>query len=683
MGFRRWLLVALFLSLGAGAWADNLSAVADPAGGFVYLNDQGRMVLPGPFPQAEAFAGGLGRVADETGHTRYLTPDGKVALERPQLFSESSAFSDGLASFSKDGFVGFIDPSGTEVIPPRFVAPPDGLPRFEAGRAVVGQPAAYGWIKANGTFVESPTAPLPFVQGLSFVPGADGYRLIDLDNKTIGALRYTKAGPFSEGVAPVTLDGKAGWVDGAGKLVLAYDGDETGPFVGGSAVVHKQGFAALVDKRGNEVIPSGKYTQLAPLHAVSDGFRVWKFQEKEAGPWGLVDDQAKVLAPAQWDDVAAFSEGVAVVTVGTQAGLVGPRGTYAAPLVDQRLAGLHEGLAAFHRGDLFGYLDAKGKVVLEAKWAAAGDFGAGLAAVRGADGHWGLIDKKGKAVGFQGYDGLGDLSGKRRVYTRGGKMGFLDDKGNGILSAAYDFATDFHGGLAWTVKDGQGQVIGTEADEVGPAAYRPVAGGDSAAPYRVVRPVQYGLIDKKGVFVLPPAYDQVWPGSEGPTVVWRTAGIPWFNVVDDKGRKALSPKDWVPATGFRQGRAVVKLGSDPGVTEFGLVDPTGTVVSRGYTGFLGPVSEGAAAVQFPGGLWGFVDRDGKQLSDLEWDEVAPFSEGRAAVAFAGLWGYIDVSGTKIIPYQYLRAGAFHNGLAAITLGASDGVITQTGQRVWP
>lgn len=96
-----------------------------------------------------------------------------------------------------------------------------------------------------------------------------------------------------------------------------------------------------------------------------------------------------------------------------------------------------------------------------------------------------------------------------------------------------------------------------------------------------------------------------------------------------------------------------------------------------------PVTEGMAAVEFRD-RWGFVDSDGNEVIECQYDDAGSFSEGLAAVENdKGLYGYIDKTGAVVIPFQFDDAEDFHEGLAAVEQGKRWGYVTKAGILVVP
>ena len=104
-------------------------------------------------------------------------------------------------------------------------------------------------------------------------------------------------------------------------------------------------------------------------------------------------------------------------------------------------------------------------------------------------------------------------------------------------------------------------------------------------------------------------------------------------------------------------------------------------------------SEGLAAVQL-NGKWGFVNKTGKEVTPLKYDDVAnsssysdvlkkgSFSEGLAAVQLNGKWGFVNKTGKEVTPLKYDDAWDFSEGLALVKLKKKFGFIDQQGHEYW-
>ena len=78
---------------------------------------------------------------------------------------------------------------------------------------------------------------------------------IDNTGKVVIPLNYDWTWSFSEGLAAVERNGKWGFIDNTGKVVVPLNYDDAGSFSEGLALVSRNGKYGFVDKTGKVVIP--------------------------------------------------------------------------------------------------------------------------------------------------------------------------------------------------------------------------------------------------------------------------------------------------------------------------------------------------------------------------------------------------------------------------------------------
>ncbi|HYM76114.1 MAG TPA: WG repeat-containing protein [Candidatus Dormibacteraeota bacterium] len=116
---------------------------------------------------------------------------------------------------------------------------------------------------------------------------------------------------------------------------------------------------------------------------------------------------------------------------------------------------------------------------------------------------------------------------------------------------------------------------------------------------------------------------------------------------------------------------------------WGYIDSTGKLVINSQFEEVADFSEGLAAVK-TGSRWGFIDEDGKFVINPQFDEVSSFAEGLAAVKSDGKWGYVDKTGKYTINPQFYDAAMFSEGLAPVfgtETGFKHGYIDRSGKNV--
>ena len=97
--------------------------------------------------------------------------------------------------------------------------------------------------------------------------------------------------------------------------------------------------------------------------------------------------------------------------------------------------------------------------------------------------------------------------------------------------------------------------------------------------------------------------------------------------------------------------------------------------------FTSKFSEGLAAVVL-NGKWGFIDKNGNEVTHIKYDSVGAFVEGLAPVRLNDKRGFIDKVGNEVIPCRYDEVTDFIEGLAKVKLDDKEGVIDRFGNELW-
>ena len=375
-------------------------------------------------------------------------------------------------------------------------------------------------------------------------------------------LKYDDAWSFSEGLAWVELNGKYGFIDKSGKVVIPIKYDYAWSFSEGLAWVKLNGKYGFIDKTDKVVIPI-KYDGVGRF---SEGLTRVKLN----GKWGFIDKTGKVVIPIKYDDAWSFSEGLALVDRNNKEGFIDKTDKAVIPIKYDGAWSFSEGLAEVNLNGKCGFIDKSGKVVIPIKYDAAWSFSEGLALVI-LNGKYGFIDKSGKVIIPIKYDYAWDFSEGLAEVRLNWKYGFIDKSGKVIIPIKYDYAWDFSEGLA-----------------------------------EVRLNWKYGFIDKSGKVIIPIKYDGAWSFSEGLAEVKLNGKYGFI----DKTDKVVIPIKYDGAWSFSEGLAKVERNN-----KCGFIDKSGKVVIPiKYDGAGYYFSEGLAEVTLNGKTF-FINKYGKCVSD--------------------------------------------------------------------
>ena len=124
------------------------------------------------------------------------------------------------------------------------------------------------------------------------------FGFVGLDGQEKIACQFADAGAFSEGRAAVKVNGKWGYIDEAGNVVIQPSYDFTLRFNEGLSSVQKGGMWGYINKNGEEVVPL-KYKATGYFN---NGLASVLLGDK----WGYVDATNKTVIPFEFDRADPF-----------------------------------------------------------------------------------------------------------------------------------------------------------------------------------------------------------------------------------------------------------------------------------------------------------------------------------------------------------------------------------------
>lgn len=337
-------------------------------------------------------------------------------------------FSEGLAAFAGEnsGLKGYMDKEGKVVIKPRF----GWAEQFSEGLAAISvcndNGEKWGYIDKTGKEIIKPQYDYAgrFHDGMATVGISYGARaqykfgVVNNEGREVVKPQYDEVANYSSGLAVIVSNGKYGCIDKSGKMVIKPQYDYMSDYYGGFALAgcfdkNQHLTCVLLDRYGNKV--SNRYY---------DGRENYPVKRFHGGSYHYF-----------------FSE---------------------IPSVD--------GLIPVSRNSVYGFVDIKGREVIELKYDFAYPFSEGVARVEN-DGRQFLINTKGEEIATlkRYYDRNGDggieyfCEGLMRV-CKDSKWGFIDKTGKEIFGLDFNYVSDFHQGLAFVVKDGKQGFISNPLD---------------------------------------------------------------------------------------------------------------------------------------------------------------------------------------------------------------------------
>ena len=320
--------------------------------------------------------------------------------------------------------------------------------------------------------------------------------------------------------------------------------------------VGQAGKWGYVDKHGTTVIPLQFDAPLSVGERKSFMVRSGPpYPVVHAGKWVLVDKRGERLGEIVFDEIAIRTGAIVCGSKLKKWGCVDAQGdeiipfTFdeAFPVTFDTASPAKDNLVALMTKGLWGVVDRKGAFVIQPTFRAMGGYSDGLALVQFTDQKWGLINREGKEVSKNRFDGArAPAEGLWPVKT-GDTWAIVNLSGEVIQPLiGVESITSFHEGLAMAEpKSGHLKgFIDRSGKFVIPPQFRGGGGfKDGIATVSTIKGRQ-GLIGRDGRYVVPPVFDQIlfidglalaWKGEEQ-WLIDRTGRVIW-----PKEKRSLEP----------------------------------------------------------------------------------------------------------------------------------------------
>ncbi|HSI77773.1 MAG TPA: WG repeat-containing protein [Lunatimonas sp.] len=218
-------------------------------------------------------------------------------------------------------------------------------------------------------------------------------------------------------------------------------------------------------------------------------------------------------------------------------GLLNPKGSWDVQPTQhiQWLQPGNQGLYGARIMDKYGYVDAKGEVVIPAQFEGVKRFSEGMAGVKNVSG-WGYINLNGEELISAQFDEVGDFFRGFAIVKRAGKSTIINKEGVSVLKDAYDricltddnyYLTENEGKYGMVNPMGQ-EITLPVFDEIRREEYDKILVGLHG---------RYGVIKENGDISLPLFYDSILFDPITKNILAKHNAPPIIEVAEDTGKK--------------------------------------------------------------------------------------------------------------------------------------------------
>jgi hypothetical protein len=232
------------------------------------------------------------------------------------------------------------------------------------------------------------------------VNGKAGF--IDRTGTVVIEPKYEDAYDFSEGLAPIKVDGKWGFINESGRTIVEprFDWIYWYGFSSGIASAGVDGKRGGIDSNGRFVIEP-RYEMAGKFSNGMMPVRLPKGQSDYFEKWIYVDASGKQAINKEFSGAGSFVDGRAFVKVGfDEWALIDKSGNEVTKKhfdSNDPVGVFSDGLTAVKVKDKWGFINKDGECVIKPRFADANNFSEGLAAVK-VGCSWGFINTKGELV---------------------------------------------------------------------------------------------------------------------------------------------------------------------------------------------------------------------------------------------------------------------------------------------
>ena len=308
--------------------------------------------------------------------------------------------------------------------------------------------------------------------------GKTGY--IDTLGNVVIPTIYESGIQFSEGLAAVKLNGKWGYIDTIGRNEIDFKFSGAEHFSNGYTRVMVDTSWGVINNAGNWIIK--------PTHEMVEYMNEGFIAIEKDGKWAFFDlNRKKYITKFIYEDLWSFHEGLAMVKIGKNYGFINTRGKVVLdPIYRQvRMMGFSCGLACVRNQEgKWGYIDKTGKVMIDYQFGEANWFQENKAFVQDNWGEQGyFINKNGKRIFDKTFDNVWAFKDGLCGVTVNEKQGIIDTLGNWVVEPKYDWIHVFYhdGWIAYfNLIDGKAKwgILNSKGEEVLPANYSNIVKND-------------------------------------------------------------------------------------------------------------------------------------------------------------------------------------------------------------
>lgn len=308
-------------------------------------------------------------------------------------------------------------------------------------------------------------------------------------------------------------------------------------------------------------------------------------------------------------------------------------------------------------GSKWGYINSKGKSVLNPIYERAGNFQDNGLAIVALKGQYGVIDTTGYFLVNPQYEQIYPFSEGRATVMDHQGFKVIDESGKELTSKVYSYIGSYKEGRAlFSITDRKGNqlygFLNRWGKEVIPAIYESASDFKEGKSVVKLKEGSYALINLTGKVLQMYNYYFVGNYGEGLLTFQKSSGDK-FGYMNEWGKTIIEPK-FTGAEPFQDGCAIIHV-SDEQNDHAGLIDKRGQYILKPNYHQILYLGEGRVAIgkavdpekTYMGSLYALGDITGHILTGFIFNVIKPFRNGAASAHNDHFTFFIDKRGKRI------------------------------------
>ncbi|MFT6356119.1 MAG: hypothetical protein ACJAVF_000460 [Paraglaciecola sp.] len=433
--------------------------------------------------------------------------------------------------YKKDEKYGLIDTLGQLCVDLKY----DEIGSFYEGRLAVRYKGFWGFVNKDGIEV------IPsrfndvgnFSDGLATARIGNDWGYIDKMGEVEIDFKYSQAGNFIDGIAYAKMESQPfGYINKANNWVIepqfpkAYDFNPFG-VARVEEVIGKYYKTGIINKKG-DIVVKPKFVTISPFD--KNGLAVAAYGGVPT-KFGIIDLNGKMVTTQHFGGIGQFNEGFANTMNKGGVGYINTEGQVEISNQFLKAGKFSEGKAFAQDAETgrYGYINQDGEWVIEPKFSRCLDFKDGKAVVFQGNKKAGLIDETGKFMIEPSINQMLIFSeGRGLVMDYSNGFYYITDQAN-IYDGFYEKAGKFENGIAVVKSEGRWGIINQKGIEIIPPKYDKIEAFENG--YARVRISGFsGLTNLKGELIVQPDYEYISYAGEGLFRVEKDDKIGYYNM---------------------------------------------------------------------------------------------------------------------------------------------------------